>query len=139
LLNGCSPLLAHDFRHNLYVAFVISRLVLVAGPSIALMNPKYFNTMLFFSFWVAIQFWSLTGFPHASLHDLHEAMSVLHFETDNLPLQYVHSKYKTDSDKQCFRKSLIWSILKNYKLIDCRWNSNNRLIFVYDNRWSEHH
>jgi hypothetical protein len=43
LLKGCSPLLAYDFTHNLYIAFVISRLVLVAGPSIALMNPKYFN------------------------------------------------------------------------------------------------
>jgi hypothetical protein len=30
-----------------YIAFVISRLVLVAGPFFALMNPKYFHTTLF--------------------------------------------------------------------------------------------
>jgi hypothetical protein len=85
LLKECSPLLAYDFRYNLYVAFVISRLVLVAGPSFAVMNPKYFHTTLFFNFWVVIKFWGrLTGFPRGSLHDLDESMSVLWFENDNL-------------------------------------------------------
>jgi hypothetical protein len=49
-------------------------LVLVAGPSFALMNPKYFNTTLFFSSWLVIKFWSLTDFPCTSLQDLDESM-----------------------------------------------------------------
>ena len=31
-----------------------------------------------------MKFWSLTGFPCTSLHDLDESMSVLCFEIDNL-------------------------------------------------------
>ena len=73
LLKGCSWL-AYDFPNNLYIAVVISRLVLVAGPSFALMNPKYFNTTLFFSSWLVIKFWSLTDFPCTSLQDLDESM-----------------------------------------------------------------
>jgi hypothetical protein len=49
-------------------------LVLVAGPSFALMNPKYFNTTLFFSSWLVIKFWSLTDFPCTSLQDLDKSM-----------------------------------------------------------------
>ena len=73
LLKGCSWL-AYDFPNNLHIAVVISRLVLVAGPSFALMNPKYFNTTLFFSSWLVIKFWSLTDFPCTSLQDLDESM-----------------------------------------------------------------
>ena len=73
LLKGCSWL-AYDFPNNLYIAVVISRLVLVAGPSFALMNPKYFNTTLFFSSWLVIKFWSLTDFPCTSLQDLDKSM-----------------------------------------------------------------
>ena len=84
MLKGCSPLLPYDFWHNLYIAFVISRLVLVAGSSFPLMNPKYFHTRFFYSSCVVIKFWSLNGFPLANLHDFDESMSVLCFEKDNL-------------------------------------------------------
>jgi len=40
------PLLAYYFKGNLYIVFVRSRLALVASPSFALMNPKYYHTML---------------------------------------------------------------------------------------------
>ena len=58
LLKGCSWL-AYDFPNNLYIAVVISRLVLVAGPSFALMNPKYYNITLFFSSWLVIKFFEV--------------------------------------------------------------------------------
>ena len=118
MLKGWSPLLAYDFWHNLKIAFVISRLVLVAGPFFDLMNPKY-----------------LTGFPRASLHELDESMSVLRFEfeKDNLlSLINVCKTYilntKPIQTKLYFRKSLrrwFWKIIINY----CLWNSNNRSIF----------
>jgi hypothetical protein len=87
---------------------------------------------------VLIKFWSLTGSPCASLHDLDESMSVLCFEKDNL-LSLVCKTYILNtkhSDKLYFRKSLrlsIWEII-----LDCRWNKNNRPIFDH-NQWMEHH
>jgi hypothetical protein len=45
--------------------------------------PNYFHTF-FFSSWVVIKLWSLTGFPRASLHDLDVSMSVLCFSFHDL-------------------------------------------------------
>ena len=43
-------------------------------------ESKIFPHNTIFSSWVVIKFWSVTAFPHASLHDLDESMSVLRFE-----------------------------------------------------------
>ena len=77
LLKGFSHLMEYDFgRHNLYTAFVILKVVLIA----ALIFPHN----VFFGSCVVIKFLSLTCFPRANLRDLNESMSVLHFEKDNL-------------------------------------------------------
>ena len=64
----------------IYIAFIISNLVLVACPSF---ESKIFPHNAFFSSWLVIKFGVLTSFPCASLHDFDEFMSVLHFENDD--------------------------------------------------------
>ena len=49
------------------------------------MNPKYFHTsFVFFSSWVVLKVWSVTGLPRAVIHDLNESMLALLFEKDDL-------------------------------------------------------
>ena len=47
-------------------------------------ESKIFAHNAYFSSWVLIKFWSLTGSPCAIVHDLDESMSILCFEKDNL-------------------------------------------------------
>ena len=120
-LKGYSSWLAY----NSYIAFVKSWLVLVAGPSFASINPKYFHT-IFLSSWVVIKFWSLTGFPDASLHDLDESMSVSCFERDNLlSLTNVCKTYILN--KKQIRTNCISGKVRDNRF----WKNYNRL--------SEHH
>ena len=102
--------------------------------------PNYFHTF-FFSSWVVIKLWSLTGFRRASLHDLDVSMSVLCFQKDNLlSLTNVCKMYILNT-KQIRTNCISWKVWDDrfWKIIiDCCWNKNYWQIF-YHNRWWEHH
>jgi hypothetical protein len=102
------------------------------------LNIKNISTR-FFSSWVVIKLWSLTGFPRASLHDLDVSMSVLCFQKDNLlSLTNVCKMYILNT-KQIQKNCLLWTVWDDrfWKIIiNYRWNSNiiDRFSIIIDDQ-----